>query len=132
MSEPVELLLKCLRLPTFIRHYQPLLDEQQDWAPVAYLTQLCGYELTERYQRRVRQWTREARLPAGKTFASLQLEHLAMPARQSVQHFMADLDWWQQAVNVILVGASGVGKTHIAAALGIFRRNLCSLGLRWL
>ena len=118
MSEPVELLLKSLRLPTFIRHYQTLLDEQQDWAPVAYLTQLCEYELAERYQRRVRLWTREARLPAGKTFASLQLEHLAKSARQPVQQIMADLDWWQRAENVILVGASGVGKTHIAAALG--------------
>ena len=35
---------------------------------------------------------------------------------------MADLDWWQQAENVILVGASGVGKTHIAAALGHQKR----------
>ena len=51
MSEPVELLLKSLKLPTFIRHYRALLDEQQDWAPVAYLTQLCEYELAERYQR---------------------------------------------------------------------------------
>ena len=81
-------------------------------------TQLCEYELAERYQRRVRLWTREARLPAGKTFASLQLEHLAKSARQPVQQIMADLDWWQRAENVILVGASGVGKTHIAAALG--------------
>ena len=61
-------------------------------------------------------------MPAGKTLASLQLEYLAKSSRQPVQQIMADLDWWQRAENVILVGASGVGKTHIAAALGHQKR----------
>ena len=31
MAEHVALLLKSLKLPTFVRHYRTLLDEQADW-----------------------------------------------------------------------------------------------------
>ena len=57
MSEQVELLLKSLRLPTFIHHYQRLLDEANEhhWSHVDYLAVLCEQELADRYQRRVAQ-----------------------------------------------------------------------------
>ena len=65
MAEHVELLLKSLKLPTFVRHYQTLLDEQSEWTPVAYLARLCEYELADRYARRVQNYCRPARpLPA--------------------------------------------------------------------
>ena len=118
MAEHIALLLKSLKLPTFVRHYQTLLDEHTDWTPLAYLARLCEYELADRYARRVQNWTREARLPPGKTFASLDLDHLAPSARPAVRQLVDNRDWWHRAENVILVGASGVGKTHLAAALG--------------
>lgn len=120
MSEQVELLLKSLRLPTFIHHYQRLLDEANEhhWSHVDYLAALCEQELADRYQRRVRKWTREARLPEGKTFSNLDLNDLPKTSRQPVKQLMQDHDWWRHAENVLLIGPSGVGKTHIAAALG--------------
>ena len=120
MSDQVELLLKSLRLPTFIQHYQRLSDEanEQHWSHIDYLGALCEYELSDRYQRRVRNWTREACLPAGKTFASLQFDELAKPDRQPVKHLMQNREWWHRSENVVLIGASGVGKSHIAASLG--------------
>ena len=120
MSDQVELQLKSLRLPTFIHHYQRLWDEanEQHWSHVDYLAALCELELADRYERRVRKWTREARLPEGKTFASLDMDQLSKTSRQPVKQLMQNQDWWHQAENVVLVGASGVGKTHIAAALG--------------
>ena len=66
----------------------------------------------------MRKWTREAQLLEGKTFASLDLTHLSKTARQPVKQLMQDHDWWNRAENVVLVGASGVGKSHIASALG--------------
>ena len=118
MTEHIELLLKSLKLPAFVRHYRTLLEEHTDMTPQAYLAQLCEYELAERYARRVHNWTREAGLPPDKTLASLKLNHLAQPARPLVQQLIENRNWWHRAENVLLVGASGVGKTHLAAALG--------------
>lgn len=120
MSDQIELLLKSLRLPAFIQHYQRLLEEanEQHWSHIDYLTALCEYELSERYERRVRNWTREAHLPASKTFASLQFNDLSKAMRQPVKQLMQNREWWHRSENVILIGASGVGKTHIAASLG--------------
>ena len=100
MAEHVELLLKSLKLPTFVRHYQTLLDEQSEWTPVAYLARLCEYELADRYARRVQNWTREARLPPGKTFASLELDHLAKSSRPAVRQLMDNRDWCQQEIKM--------------------------------
>lgn len=120
MSEAIALLLKSLRLPTFARHYQTLMDEatQNNWSYADYLGALCERELSVRYERRVSKWTHEGRLPAGKTFASFDLNHLAKSSRQPVRQLMQDRDWWRKAENVVLIGASGVGKTHVAVALG--------------
>lgn len=120
MSDQIELLLKSLRLPTFVQHYQRLLDEanEQHWSYLDYLRALCEYELSDRYQRRVRNWTREAQLPEGKTFASLQFGDLTKKDRQPVKQLMQNREWWHRSENVVLIGASGVGKSHIAASLG--------------
>lgn len=120
MSEGIGLLLKELRLPAFNRYYQALSDQaaQENWSHIDYLTALCEKELADRYERRVQNWTREARLPHGKTFASLQYDELNKPARALVRQLEQDNDWWRRAENVLLIGPSGVGKTHIAAAIG--------------
>lgn len=120
MPESIELLLKSLRLPAFLHHYQRLWDEANEhhWSHVDYLAALCEHELAGRYERRVRSWTRDARLPEGKTFSSLDFKHLSQTTRQPVKQLMQNRDWWHRSENVVLIGASGVGKTHIAAALG--------------
>lgn len=120
MSEGVELLLKELRLPAFKRNYEALWDQasDQNWSHVDYLTALCEKELADRYERRVQKWTREARLPHGKTFASLQYNAMNKPARTLLKRLEQNDDWWRRAENVLLIGPSGLGKTHIAAAIG--------------
>ena len=118
MAEHVELLLKSLKLPTFVRHYRTLLEEHTEWTPLAYLARLCEYELADRYARRVRNWTREARLPPGKTFASLEPDHLAKSSSPAVRQLMENRDWWHRAENVILVGASGVGHKSAGSRFG--------------
>jgi len=120
MSDAIELLLKQLRLPAFKRYYQPLSDQatQETWSHVDYLGALCEKELADRYARRVHNWTREARLPHGKTFASLKYDELNKPARAQLKRLEQDDDWWLRAENILLIGPSGVGKTHIAAAIG--------------
>jgi DNA replication protein DnaC len=129
MSETLPLQLKELRLPAFARHYQPLADEavEQAWLPVQYLARLCDQELAERYRQRIERWTHEARLPPAKTFSTLESEIWARPVRTAVQRLREDLTWAHRGHNVLLIGPSGVGKTHLAAALG---HRLIEQGMR--
>ena len=65
----------------------------------------------------MQRWTREAGLPAGKSFANLKLEEFSASEQQLIIAQKDHNDWAHQAGNVLLIGPSGVGKSHIAAAL---------------
>ena len=120
MTDSVALLLKELRLPAFVRHYEPLWESaaEKGWSHPEYLATLCEYEIADRYQRRIQKWTREARLPLGKTFSGLALDRFSKANQGKVIKLQQDIDWSHSADNVLLMGPSGTGKTHIAAALG--------------
>lgn len=119
-AESLPLLLKELRLPAFARHYRPMSETARAdiWSHADYLAALCEREVADRYQRRVHKWTREARLPTGKTFVTLQGERLGKKAQGQLATLQHSNDWALRADNVVLVGPSGTGKTHVAAALG--------------
>ena len=120
MSDSTVLLLKELRLPAFGRHYQPLWEiaVEKGWSHPDYLAALCEYELSDRYQRRVQKWTREARLSTDKTFSSLEHDHFKQLNQGAITRLQQDMGWAHNADNVLLIGPSGTGKTHIATALG--------------
>lgn len=119
MPETIDLLLKELKLPAFTRHYQRHQEQaiEQSYGHIRYLSGLCEQEVADRYQKRVQRWTREAGLPAGKSFANLNLAELSAPVQQQVIALKDQADWTHHAGNVLLIGPSGGGKSHIAAAL---------------
>ena len=119
MSNAVELLLKDLRLPAFVRHYQSLWDTAIDksWSHTDYLAALCEYELSDRYRRRTQKWIREARLLPSKTLTALEMNRFNK-SNQAALTKLQETDWAHAANNVLLIGPSGTGKTHIAHALG--------------
>lgn len=120
MAESLALLLKELKLPAFARHHEAIAKRAIDkgWGHADYLCALCEQEVADRYQRRVYKWTREAQLPIGKTFATLETQRLNATARRQLAQLQHSNDWALRADNVVLVGPSGTGKTHMAAALG--------------
>ena len=80
-----------------------------------------------RRQNRIQRRFKESGLPPGKT-----LDTFDFSACQSINaaHITAlanNLDWVQHANNLIIFGPSGVGKTHLASALGC---RLIEKGLR--
>ena len=133
MTEALPLMLKDLRLAAFGAHYENYQAQaiEQSWGYSQYLAALCEQEVARRFQTRVHNWTKEARLPRGKSFASLAINELPKTIQQKVIGLRDNTHWALQADNVLLIGPSGVGKSHIAAALGL---HLIEQGIRvkWL
>jgi DNA replication protein DnaC len=114
------LMLKQLRLSSIARHWQGFLGkaERNGWDSAQYLSALCEQELADRYSRRIARYSKESHLPVGKSLASFDFAQVPGLAREQLEALAGSSDWTRQARNVLLFGPSGVGKTHLAAAIG--------------
>jgi DNA replication protein DnaC len=81
------------------------------------LLELCELEVDARKERRVDRLRRASKLPAAKTFDSLDRERVPRAVFLKVQQ-LATGDFLDRADNVLLFGLPGVGKSHLACALG--------------
>jgi DNA replication protein DnaC len=112
--------LKQLRLPTFLREYDKVARqcavEQATYA--AYLLRMAELELLERERRAIERRIRQAKFPAVKTMDSF--DFLSIPSlNKSMVLELARREFLTRRENVLLLGNSGTGKTHIALALGL-------------
>jgi len=114
------IMLKELKLSAIGRHWETLaqkaLDEQ--WLPQTYLAALCEQETGERQQKRLQRYTREAKLPPGKALAQFDFSALENLNKNQVIALADQTGWVDRAENLLLFGASGVGKTHLASGIG--------------
>ena len=107
--------LKTLRLPTMLREYDKLARTcAQDKSTFqTYLLRLTELELLDR-ERRIRQ----AKFPVSKSLDSF--DFLAIPAlNKTLILELARSEYLDRKENILLLGNSGTGKTHIALALGM-------------
>ena len=123
------LMLKSLCLPSIARHWQPLAqcarDEGRNYED--YLHGLCELELADREQRRLARYRQEAKLPPGKSLASFDFTQARSVNRPQIEALAQDSSWVKGARNLLMFGASGVGKTHLACAIA---DNLIQHGIR--
>jgi DNA replication protein DnaC len=112
--------LKQLKLPTVLREYDKVAREcARDGVDHArYLLRLVELELIERERRTVERRIRAARFPAVKSLETF--DFTAIPGLNKMLVLdLARCDYILRRENVIALGNSGTGKTHVALALGL-------------
>jgi DNA replication protein DnaC len=112
--------LKLLRLPTFLREYDKVArqcaDESVDYP--RYLLRMTELELLDRERRATERRIHQARFPVVKSLDSFQF--LAVPSlNKTLVLELARCEFLERRENVLLLGNSGTGKTHVALALGL-------------
>lgn len=83
-----------------------------------FLTQALATEWQGRYQRGIEARLRQARFPWIKTLEQFDFDFQPSLDRRQVRE-LAGVSFAERAHNVILLGPPGVGKTHLAIALGV-------------
>ncbi len=112
-------MLTALRLPSIQRHW-PALAQRADaegWPAARFLAALAEIELSERDARRIQRHLQQSELPGGKTLATLDCKALPGVPRARIEALAAG-DWVETGANLIAIGNSGAGKTHLLCAIG--------------
>ena len=84
----------------------------------AYLLRLAELELIDRHQRMVQRRIRAARFPAVKSLDTFDFPAIPSLNKALVME-LARCEYVQRRENVIAIGNSGTGKTHVALGLGL-------------
>ena len=112
--------LKELKLPSFLREYGKMAAQcaAEGVDHPQYLLRLAELELIDRHQRMVARRIRAARFPAVKSLDTF--DFTAIPSvNKSLVMELARCEYIQRRENIIAVGNSGTGKTHMALGLGL-------------
>ena len=131
MSDTPQLLLvhhlKALKLPTFLREYDKLAQQcaAEGVDHPRYLLRLAELELIDRERRTIERRIKEARFPTVKSLDSFDFATIPSLNKTLVLE-LARCEYITRRENVIAVGNSGTGKTHIALGLGL---AACQKGL---
>jgi DNA replication protein DnaC len=120
--------LKQLRLPTMMREF-PKLGEQcakEGTTFEQFLLRLVEQELMDRERRAIERRIQAARFPVSKSLETY--DFLSIPSlNKKLVVELTRCEWIGKRENVLALGNSGTGKTHIGLALGL---AACQQGLR--
>jgi DNA replication protein DnaC len=113
-------LLSQLRLPTVALLWPALTEtaDRESWPAAQTLAALMEHEVAERARRRTARHLLEARLPVGKTLDRFDFAAVSSISKARVTALAEGDSWLDQGTNILLFGPPGVGKSHLAAALG--------------
>ena len=116
--------LKALKLPTMSQECDKVASRAaaENLDHLAYLQRLCELELIERERRAAERRLKAARFPQTKTLDEFDFGQQPSINKPLVLE-LAKGQYIDERENVLLIGSSGVGKTHLAL-------SQASLGLR--
>ncbi len=120
--------LKQLKLPTMLAECEKVAARagKENLDHLAFLLQLSELELIDRERRAAERRLKAAKFPAHKTLDTFDFKARASVNKPLVLQLVKG-EYLQQRENILIVGPSGTGKTHLAIALAI---AACSLGKR--
>ena len=112
--------LKQLKLPTVLREYDKVAREcARDGVDHArYLLRLIELELIDRERRVVERRIRQAKFPAPKSLDTFDFTTILSLNKMLVLE-LSRCEYILRRENIIALGNSGTGKTHVALALGL-------------
>jgi len=118
INEILEAKLTNLKLQYFLENYQAAaqLAAETQMPYLEFLAELVEGESAERNERAIERRLRNSKLPFEKSMDQFQWSHPAKINRLQIENLMR-LDFIDKKANVLIVGGSGLGKSHIASSL---------------
>src|SRR5512134_1047265 len=114
------ILLEKLKLEHLESQLETVCEQaaQQKLDYPSFLSQALGVEWQGRHQRGIEARLRQARFPAIKTLEQFDFDFQPSLDRRQVRE-LAGMSFVERGHNVVILGPPGVGKTHVAVALGV-------------
>lgn len=118
LNSKIEELCKELKLSTLIKNYHQLsaMAAKENWQYSQFLHEALNLEVQSRLDRSKSTLTKFASFPAIKTLEQFDYSFTVGVNRKQVEE-LSNLSFIKKHENIILLGQSGVGKTHLAIAL---------------
>lgn len=115
----LDALTETLKLPGIAYNAVDIAQQaaKKEWDYLHFLEQILTCEQQHRDQRKQAMFTRMAGFPSVKTLEAFDFK-FASGVPKAMVNQLSTLAFIERQENVIMLGPSGVGKTHIASALG--------------
>jgi len=123
MNSPYEILQdKCrtLRLAETAKELPNILRqaESENWTYHEFIHEILSHEMSCREKKNNERLMKWAEFPEKLTFESYNLEEQTAIGEKQL-NVLKELNWIEECFTLIMMGPTGVGKTHLSVALGI-------------
>lgn len=117
--DTIEGMLEYLNLKAGSKNFRGLLDAagNEDLSHEVFLTRLLSEECSAKFARQIQCRIAQARFPSVKTIDNFDFQHPASIPRQKILGAL-ELSFVENAGGLVFIGPTGVGKTHLALAIG--------------
>ncbi len=117
MTQTLTEMCRQLRLA----HVTEALEIQKDEQLIRLAEEILTAELEGRKRSKLNKLVHQAMFPHLKTFDGYQYGNIGFPASCN-RDKLQSLEWIEKKENILMLGAVGTGKTHMAIALGVLAR----------